>query len=122
MTPERANLDFTAEIDRFDPEEWSPNQGRPEPPVAPAASRQAAAATGFTSREPAPDAMPTEPPAFERPRRRGRHTGRNQQLNVKVRPDTLVLFYALADAHGWGLGETLEHAVDLLEARFPPQG
>jgi hypothetical protein len=32
------------------------------------------------------------------------------QLNLKARPDTIAAFFAVADANGWGLGETLETA------------
>jgi hypothetical protein len=41
-------------------------------------------------------------PAAKATRRRG--TGRSAQLNLKVRPDTIEAFYAIADAHGWVLG------------------
>lgn len=49
-----------------------------------------------------------------RPRRR--RTGRTAQLNLKVRPETIEAFYALADRQGWGLGEAFEHALRALEA------
>jgi hypothetical protein len=113
MARSRAPLDFDAELEGFDPAEWDrPGDGSAAP------TDRAAAAAGFVSREPVP-ARPEAPP-FVRPRRQGRQTGRNQQLNLKVRPDTLVRFYAIADRQGWCLGETLEHAVDLLEARIAP--
>ena len=51
-----------------------------------------------------------------RPRRR--RTGRNAQFNLKARPETIEQFCAVADAQGWGLGETLEQAVVLLERAF----
>ena len=77
---------------------------------APDAARRAAEAAGFRSREP----KKVGTGEAERPQRR-RRTGRNAQLNIKARPDTIAAFAALADAHGWGFGETLEHAVALLE-------
>lgn len=53
--------------------------------------------------------------AYGRPPRR-RRTGRNVQFNIKARPETIKAFTAIADANDWGFGETLEHAVALLEA------
>ncbi|MDO6587014.1 hypothetical protein Q4543_15985 [Salipiger sp. 1_MG-2023] len=139
--PGRANLGFAGgfddELDRFDPAEWSaPRQPRPKPaPETQAASRQLAEATGFRSREPGagegdsrrkaapkPDTDPTtESKPAPRPQRR-RRTGRNAQFNIKARPETIEAFCAVADAHGWGLGETLEHAVTLLAADLEARG
>ena len=70
---------------------------------------EAAAAAGFKSRE-APS------PKGEQRRRR---TGRNVQFNIKARAETIEAFCAIADAQGWGLGETLEQAVALLEKAYP---
>ncbi len=133
----RADLGFGAgfgdELDSFDPADWaSPPKPRPKP--APEAARQLAEATGFRSREPGltegqgakrpaatkPAPKPDQKPAA-RPQRR-RRTGRNAQFNIKARPETIEAFCAVADAHGWGLGETLEHAVALLEADLKTGG
>lgn len=73
-------------------------------------TRQAAEAAGFKSRE----AKVAEPAKAQRRRR----TGRNAQFNIKARPETIDAFYKVADAKGWGLGETLEQAVALLEQKF----
>jgi len=70
---------------------------------------QAAEKANFKSREP----KPTPAPVAVRATRR-RRTGRSAQLNLKVRPDTIEAFYAIADANGWVLGEAFEKAVDLL--------
>lgn len=72
---------------------------------------KAAAETNFKSRE------PESGRTLQAPQRniRRRRTGRSAQLNLKVRPDTVEQFYALADANGWGLGEAFEIAVELLE-------
>jgi hypothetical protein len=115
---ERADLGFADVLDGFDPAEWSPKPARtagvrPEK----AGTRKAAAAAGFRSREPRPEPQPGPGRAGERPLR-GRRTGRNAQLNLKARPDTIAAFCALADRQGWGLGETLEHAVALLEREY----
>jgi hypothetical protein len=70
-----------------------------------------AKASGFGSREGA-DVSERK---VERPRRR--RTGRNAQLNIKARPETIAEFCRIADANGWGFGETLEHAVELMRNR-----
>lgn len=51
---------------------------------------------------------------------RCRRTGRNTQLNIKTTPETINAFYRLADANDWGLSETLEHAIALLEGQQKP--
>lgn len=137
---ERADLGFGSELDDFDPEIWQP-QPRPAPQSEPGL-RRLAEASGFRSREAivpgpegqggaAPAAIPAErtPPARPAPAPqaevqseaaplRRRRTGRNQQFNLKARPETIEAYCRIADAQGWGLGETLEQAVALLEERF----
>jgi hypothetical protein len=49
---------------------------------------------------------------------RRRRTGRNAQFNLKAQPETIAAFCAIADRQGWGLGETLEQAVALLEREY----
>jgi hypothetical protein len=115
---ERADLGFADALDDFDPAEWAPRPA-PAPGPRPEASgtRRAAAAAGFRSREPQPEperageAPPPPPP-------RRRRTGRNAQFNLKARPETIAAFCAVADLQGWGLGETLEQAVALLEREY----
>lgn len=115
---ERADLGFADTLEDFDPAEWSP---RPAPVAATrpetAATREAAAAAGFRSREPVPVPVPAAGRAGEAPVRR-RRTGRNAQFNLKARPETIAAFCAVADQQGWGLGETLEQAVALLEREY----
>jgi hypothetical protein len=118
MSNTRANLGFGSELDAFDPSSWSdpPAKMRPAPPEK-AATRKVAEAIGFQSREAASKAAsepPSAPPTIVRPNRR-RRTGRNAQFNLKARPETIEAFCRVADLHGWGLGETLERAVILLE-------
>lgn len=125
----RADLGFGAELEGFDPADWAP-EAKPRPKAAPedrAASRELAEATGFRSREPAREAAgqgatpapakpkPARKPAKPAKQQRRRRTGRNAQFNIKTRPETIEAFCAVADAQGWGLGETLEHAVALLQ-------
>ncbi len=52
-------------------------------------------------------------PTLREPRRH--RTGRNIQLNIKARAETIERFYAIADRHGWVLGETFERAIAALE-------
>jgi hypothetical protein len=56
--------------------------------------------------------VPTEP---ERREPRRYRTGRNIQLNLKVRREAVDAFYRLADEQGWVLGEAFERAVAALE-------
>jgi len=112
MTRVRADLGFSNALDGFDPADWGPDPARTSrPKPAPDTTRAVAAQTGFRSRE-AGQGGPV--PATPKPVRR-RRTGRNAQFNLKARPDTIAAFCAVADAQGWGLGETLEHAVALLQ-------
>ena len=101
----RPSLGFENELDKFDPAEWGREAAASRPPAE--ATLRAAGAAGFRSREP-------EAPAPAKMVRR-RRTGRNAQFNIKARPETIAAFAAVADAQGWGLGETLEHAVALLK-------
>ena len=116
MTQERADLGFADELDDFKPDDWLPRTARANDKPQKVETSEAAAAAGFRSREPRP---PVKPKADERQQvMRGRRTGRSVQLNLKVRQETVDAFCALADRQGWGLGETLEHAVALLEKEY----
>jgi len=111
MGNERASLGFGDELESFDPAEWTPKQktnpnDRPKADVA----RAAASAAGFPSREPVRSVPVTA--------QRRRRTGRNAQFNVKAKPETIEAFCAIADGQGWGLGETLEYAVALLQKKY----
>lgn len=128
MSKERASLGFGDELADFKADEWAPKPAtnvnvRPDQTE----TRKAAEAAGFRSREPkaAPVASAAPAPAAE-PNgagegalQRRRRTGRNAQFNLKAKPETIEAFCAIADRQGWGLGETLEHAVDLLQQRHP---
>ena len=121
MAKERADLGFGDALDEFNPEEWTPPKASAsnDKPAAKrpsrAATNQAAAAAGFKSREPKPT---PEDRAGAGTTLRRRRTGRNAQFNLKARPETIEAFCAVADRQGWGLGETLEKAVELLEREF----
>lgn len=63
----------------------------------------------FRSREPRAAAV------LEKREPRRYRTGRNQQLNLKVRGEDVEAFYAIADAHGWVLGEAFARAIAALK-------
>jgi hypothetical protein len=113
---QRADLGFVVDDTGFDPAEWDVGTPAPKPPKT-AQARAVAEATGFRSREAGQGAPVGAPVATAKPLRR-RRTGRNAQFNLKARPDTIDSFCAVADAKGWGLGETLEYAVALLQREY----
>lgn len=123
MSTARADLGFGDELDQFDPASWTSKPVKASTdPEAKRAIQQAAEATGFRSREPKPANAPTTRAAEEGRGAQGiarrRRTGRNAQFNLKARPETIEAFAAIADRHGWGLGETLERAVYLLSREY----
>ncbi|MCR8726779.1 hypothetical protein [Frigidibacter sp. ROC022] len=128
-TRTRADIGFSDALDGFDPADWAAapaTSPKPRPPADTA--RRSAEATGFVSRQPVTpkpvaDAggVGGEKPA-DRLLVRRRRTGRNMQFNLKARPDTIETYCAIADANGWGLGETLEYAVTLLQREYGTKG
>lgn len=138
MSRERADLGFANVLNDLDLSDFAPKPKRAvDDRPSKAVTAQAAEAAGFKSREPKPlDDMSASGPATRadapkagqggaaalrtsdplQPRRR--RTGRNAQFNLKARPETIEAYCALADRMGWGLGETLERAVDLLERHY----
>ncbi|MER2266673.1 stability/partitioning determinant [Methylobacterium oxalidis] len=110
IAKDRPPLGFGDELDDFDPAAWT----KPAAPIAkpvPEQTRHAAEAAGFRSREPAKVEAAHSPA----PQQRRRRTGRNVQFNIKTRAETIEAFTRIADANGWGLGETFERATELLE-------
>lgn len=119
MARNRADLGFSGDWDDLDLSEFAPRQA-PVPRQPPAETSRAAEAAGFRSREArtepgAPVAAAGQGGAVPQRRRR---TGRSAQFNLKARPETIAAYCALADRMGWGLGETLEKAVELLSERY----
>ncbi len=119
MGRDRADLGFSDDaLDDFDLSEFTPCRApEPRPPLGD--TSRAAEASGFRSRESSTSTYPPGdvgegPPAPQRRRR----TGRNAQFNLKAKPETIAAYCALADRMGWGLGETLEKAVEILEERY----
>ena len=101
----------------------------PKPPARAEQVKAVAEEAGFRSRGPLPPLMPpradrpvsnrTVPPEQEampgeRREQRRYRTGRNQQLNLKVRAQDAEAFYAIADAEGWVLGDVFARAVAAL--------
>ena len=118
---QRADLGFEVDDTGFNPADWDVGTPAPKPPQ-PVDARKVAEATGFRSREAGQGvvgAAAPPPPAPKQVRRR--RTGRNAQFNLKARPETIQSFCAVADAKDWGLGETLEHAVALLQREYGPR-
>ena len=114
MGKERIDLGFGDALDDFDPAEWKPAKpkaanDRPKTDEVAKAAKSA----GFASREVKEKTATVGQGA---PRRR--RTGRNAQFNLKAKPETIEAYCAIADNQGWGLGETLEHAVALLEREY----
>lgn len=119
MGKDRMDLGFSDALESFDPADWPPQtQAREKAREQTLQARAIAEASGFRSRE----ARAATGGAAEQgaPVRR-RRTGRSAQFNLKARPDTIAAFCAVADRQGWGLGETLEHAVALLERAYAGQ-
>jgi hypothetical protein len=109
MTNERARIGFGDALD--DLAAFTPAKR-----VKTVAEPHAAAAAGFIRREPRPAAqeIATAPQKVQRRRR----TGRNVQINIKAKQETLEEFYAAVDAMGCGVGEAFEIAVELLKKKI----
>lgn len=116
MGRDRADLGFGDPLDDLDLGEFKPRQA-PVPRRPSEETSRVAEAAGFRSREPRANENLDGGAGAVAPQRR-RRTGRNVQFNLKVRQGTMDAYCALADRMGWGLGETLEKAVELLEERY----
>lgn len=125
MTRERPSLGFADALDAADLTQFAPKPKGDRPPQAQVAA--AASAAGFASRE-ARVPVPEEPAAQRAAgqgdsarvpkQQRRRRTGRSAQINLKAKPETIEAYCAIADRMGWGLGETLEKAVELLHQQY----
>lgn len=111
----------------FDDLDVLPAQNQAKP-VDTAAIDRLAEASGFVSRQPGrakqgATERPTPPvPAQLKPRSAPRRftTGRNQQFNIKAKPEAIERFYRLAEERKVrALGELLEQALDALEGVTP---
>lgn len=82
--------------------------------------RAVSEAASFRSREPKA-AAPIVPAAAPKREQRRYRTGRNAQLNIKIKPETLEEFYTLVDRHGWVQGEAFERAIEALKRELAGQ-
>lgn len=113
MSGERASIFETA--DDFDVSGFTPKPVE-KPAAKPEQVRAVSEAASFRSRE--PKSAPAV--ASKRDQRRYR-TGRNAQLNIKIKPETLEDFYALVDQTGWVQGEAFERAIEALKRELDRQ-
>lgn len=109
--PEPEHRDIFAEDDALNLDRF-----KPKPPEASRPGledlRGIAERTKFVSREGHGTQQPAKVPLL----RRGQHrTGRSATVTLKTTPDASNRFYALAQAHGWLIGEAFERAVAALE-------
>ena len=110
MNTPRAGV-FEDDLSDFAPKPRTPAAARPEEVKA------LAEGTAFRSRDPQAVApAPPAPPLRREPRRY--RTGRNVQLNLKVRQEAADAFYNLADQTGLVLGEVFEQAVEALTRKL----
>ncbi len=70
--------------------------------------------SGFPSRQPAKKAASPTSPAQPRTQRRY-VTGRNQQINIKAKAETIAMLNTLADKLNAPFGEVLERALHALD-------
>ena len=103
----------------------------PKPPASAEQVKAVAEEASFRSRGPVPPQARTDrlsevqlSPALhvtagqqKREQRRYR-TSRNQQLNLKVRAQDAEIFYAIANAEGWVLGDVFARAVAALARKL----
>jgi hypothetical protein len=116
MSGDRASIFGTD--DEFDVSGFAPKSAE-KPAAKQEQVRAVSEAASFRSREPkAALVVPAAPPKREQRRYR---TGRNAQLNIKVKPETLEDFYALVDRHGWVQGEAFERAIEALKRELASQ-
>lgn len=116
MNRDRVDLGFGDALNDLDLNDFKPRKA-PVPRTSSKETSLAAEASGFRSREPKA-VETTAGGAGGAASQRRRRTGRNAQFNLKARPETIAAYCALADRMDWGLGETLEKAVALLEDRY----
>lgn len=94
---------FEDDLPPIDVSGLGPKPASPAPP--PSEVRAVAERNNFPSR--APRRVP-----------RRHRTGRNVQLNIKVRQADLERFQRLCEGQGWVAGEALERALDALESKL----
>ena len=111
---DRANIFDDAD---FDLSGFTP--AKPAAAPAPEAIRKVAEKAAFPSRDPEKQKEPPEKTGRER---RIYRTGRNAQFFCKATPEVVEEFYAISNAQGWVMGETLERAVAALKRELQGRG
>lgn len=114
---ERASI-FSEEETDLDVTGFAPKKPEAKQKSAPReAVRAVSEAAKFPSREVPPASPPAQAITPIREARRHR-TGRNVQMNVKLKQETVDTFYEITDSQGWVLGETLEQALLALKEKL----
>lgn len=125
MTKRRAGIGFSSSLEELDPKEWQPKpeEKRERKQVRRDDIHKAARAAGFNSRE-APVAVEESPAETIRPPRTGRifQTGRNNQINLKVRTEDKESFYQICDQNKWVQGYTFQRALEALQRELEKEG
>lgn len=111
MTKQRASI-FDGEPHDLDLSAFEPKPIEIEGPC-PEAVRAVSESASFHSREPSSGKTAASPSGKRKPRIH--RTGRNQQINVKAKAETVEAFHAISDRKGWKLSETLEHGLAALQ-------
>jgi len=110
--PEPEHRDIFAEDDALNLDRFKPKPPHVADRPSPEDLRGIAERTKFVSREGQGTQQPAKVPLL----RRGQHrTGRSATVTLKTTPDASNRFYALAQVHGWLIGEAFERAVTALE-------
>lgn len=113
------NDETTAPTPDFDVTGFAPKKHDAKQKAIPVETVRAVShAANFPSREAQPIIVKERPAAVPARETRRHRTGRNVQLNIKVKSETLDAFYKIADSKGWVLGETLERAVEALAEKL----
>jgi hypothetical protein len=113
MSKTRVSIFGGDDTDVLDVRSFAPKTGAEDKAPPAEQVRAVAQAANFKSREPTP--VKPEPKANKRSPRRYR-TGRNVQLSVKARAETVDAFYTITEATpGWVLGYTLQRAIEALQ-------
>lgn len=107
--PDAGRADPFGDLTDFGP--TTAHKAKPEPE----AIRRISEENNFPSRAPARKGATA---AKATKARRQYRTGRNVQFNMKASAEAVERFHRIADTQGWVLGETLEHALDALEAKL----
>lgn len=111
--PEQEHRDIFSEDEALDLDRFKPKTPDASAKPRPEDLSGIAERTKFVSRE--GQGAPQQPAKVPLLRRGQHRTGRSATVTLKTTPDASNRFYALAQAHGWLIGEAFERAVTALE-------